>query len=1149
MMRLPMILVVASAEMRSTRRLFRYWLFVVLSTLTGLSMFLQLTIVHGLFSNLSATVGAIGPRYLISGIGTPLLTVFLAGLIFLAFDVRARDERDRMIQVLDARPLSNAEFLLGRVCGLVFLTWLPVLIMLLLFSGFGFIAMELDLPIGDPIEPLSLIGFLLGSLLSILLWCSIIVLMAIFVRYRLLVVILAMALLGFQFWGTFNLPLYLQPVFSVLPSSDMASDILPRFFAQGETSRLLAQSLMVVGILAISIALYPRNDGHNKFRTLGIGAGFLVLSGLGLGFYVNGQDANFLQQNALRAVHESKQTLPRPDMQSVTGTLDIQPGDNITMTLDIKVQAPREHDLSTLLFTLNPGLTVHRVTVAGEDTAWQHAQGMLAITPPYTLGPGSYTTITLHASGVPDEFFGYLDTHVNVYENDSDTAQLGLLGYKTSIFESGYIAMMPGGHWLPSPGTDVPQSDPRTHPYDYYLLDLEVEIPADWQIAGPGRSEALDVAGDTRRFRFNPSVPLPQVGLIASRFERRTMTADGIEFELLLHPKHARNLHFFAESENVLRERITALFSSAENMGLPYPYDGLSLVEIPNVLRGYGGGWRMDTVQAMPGLLALRESGFPISRFEFAFRKPGDFEDKEGGIGQAKLDAVENFFENDLSGGNLFTGGSRNFLLFQTSARGEGAIALNFLLEELTSQLITDRRGYFSAHEFHGEINLLVGRTITEMVTGRSDSIADSVHNSSSNRPSVWDRALGASLAELEPGNDPGQSLNVLSLKCRAIANAILDGLGREKTAEFLSELVRQFRGRHFNASDFYRIAAELDTPLEPLLGDWLHDAALPGFLVSSVESVRLTDGVRGNPRYQTRVHVRNDEPVPGLMQLKYTWSKGKKFTVNDETDPVLVPAKSSVEVGVLTITPLDKLWLAPYLSLNRQDVLLKLPQMDLEQRFDAEPLTGARESHWQPPQTNDIVVDDLDPGFSLHSDNPITETRAFVVDSNFGGGTVTFDMDQGLPEHVAMYGYPERWSRSVNADSWGKYRHTHAVIKRGNGDRHVVFTTELPDSGLWRLSYHLPLSKTDNQKGKQQQNNQLWQLTNRLLGEYRMELVSDGNSRPVEFDGNAASPGWNDLGEFQLPAGKTDIMISDDTTGSIVIADAISWRRVSGDD
>ena len=109
---------------------------------------------------------------------------------------------------------------------------------------------------------------------------------------------------------------------------------------------MLAHCLMVVGILAISIALYPRNDGLNIYRTLGIGVGFLVLSGLSLGFFVIGQNANLLQQNVFRTAHESKQTLPRPDMQSVTGTLEIQPGDNITMTLDIRVQAPQEHGLS-----------------------------------------------------------------------------------------------------------------------------------------------------------------------------------------------------------------------------------------------------------------------------------------------------------------------------------------------------------------------------------------------------------------------------------------------------------------------------------------------------------------------------------------------------------------------------------------------------------------------------------------------------------------------------------------------------------------------------------------------------------------------------------------------------------------------------------
>ena len=120
MMRLSMILVVARAEMRSNRRLFRYWLFAVISILAAVLMFGQYTFLHGMFSNLSATIGVIGPRYLIASIGFNLLIIFLVGLVFLAFDVRARDERDRMTEVLDSRPLSNIEFLGGKVAGLVF---------------------------------------------------------------------------------------------------------------------------------------------------------------------------------------------------------------------------------------------------------------------------------------------------------------------------------------------------------------------------------------------------------------------------------------------------------------------------------------------------------------------------------------------------------------------------------------------------------------------------------------------------------------------------------------------------------------------------------------------------------------------------------------------------------------------------------------------------------------------------------------------------------------------------------------------------------------------------------------------------------------------------------------------------------------------
>ena len=74
------------------------------------------------------------------------------------------------------------------------------------------------------------------------------------------------------------------------------------------------------------------------------------------------------------------------------------------------------------------------------------------------------------------------------------------------------------------------------------------------------------------------------------------MHAANVEFELLLHPSHLRNVAFFADAADALAARAEELFSAAEDSGLGYPYEALSMVEVPAQLRTYGGGWKMDTV-------------------------------------------------------------------------------------------------------------------------------------------------------------------------------------------------------------------------------------------------------------------------------------------------------------------------------------------------------------------------------------------------------------------------------------------------------------------------------------------------------------------------------------------------------------------------
>ena len=65
-------------------------------------------------------------------------------------------------------------------------------------------------------------------------------------------------------------------------------------------------------------------------------------------------------------------------------------------------------------------------------------------------------------------------------------------------------------------------------------------------------------------------------------------------------------------------------------------------------------------------------------------------------------------------------------------------------------------------------------------------------------------------------------------------------------------------------------------------------------------------------------------------------------------------------------------------------------------------------------------------------------------------------------------------------------------------------------------------------------------------LGRYEMWLRTAADDRPIEFDGSAAAQGWNKLGVFDLEGGRVSVVVSNRTTGDIVIADAVGWLPLS---
>lgn len=1097
----------------------RTWLLAALAIGVALYIYHDRSVIHSFMGMVAA------PRFALPGFGILTLWILLAGLVFLAFDVRARDERERVVEALDSRPLSNVALLGGRLLAVAFAAWLPLAVLAVVLQVGGIVVESMDLRLGVPAEPVSLATFvLLDAPVVLLFWSALLVLLAAVLRNRLAVAVVAIGLLGIQFWALFETPLHLLPALSGVSNLGLpGSDILPRYPSVVDLIQRGCLVLVGAGLLGVAASSLHRRDAIPRSRGLAISGAFLVVGACGIGALVWSAGDARGERVAWAHAHEAALGLPVVDLRRLSGTVSVDPGRQLAIDVDLELAVP-DAGIDELVFSLNPGMAVESVRLEGAETPFNHALGLLSLAPPSSLPPGSEITLSVHARGVPDPRFGYLDSAVWALDETLLGMPVVLQGEQASLFERGYVALTPAVRWLPVPGPNFGVDDARNAP-DFHEIDLAVVIPEGWLAAGPGR---IDQDGG---LVFRPRVPLAQFALFAAPFVRRSLTVGEVEYELLIHPRHIASVDCFS-GENT--EPTVALLEQRLGWSavpsLPYPHDVLSLVEVPAQLRRYGGGQIMDTIQALPGVQMLPEHGIPTRRFS----GPPSSNISDQQWFQQMLYSLPGSGPHRVAPTAVAT---RNLVPFLTSASGDGAVAVNYLVESLTSWVVLGRRTVAPAHWLqpgqlagqqrfpYGVLNRLMGTATFSFGWYQFFPM------------SLEERSAEFSFAGVD-ARASQEEVDILIHKGNLIALAIQGLMGRNKVGEFLALLRQRHGGGTFVLGDFIAAMNETDPATARYVEHILREPSLPGFLVSDLRVVRLPDLENGEPRYQVSVHVRNDEAVPGVAGIGFRVPQAAgAFIFGTRWGQFIhVPGNSSIELGVTIPAPPLEVRLETYLSRNARVMRLPIPRVDPESIIAEEPLNGTRASDWRPSDVG-IVVDDLDPGFSFVSPPDRGFRLGLSSDGDGGKGTE--------PEYDDAARSVPGWHRQGDAQTtaWGKYRRTLMRIVAGRGEGRATFSTELPATGRWRLSYHLPGAAVS--EGRDQA------LGIRPMdddfGTYNLRIIAEHNVQPVPFDARTAIPGWNVIGTYDLPAGPVSVEVSDATDGDVVVADAIRWQRVAG--
>ena len=211
-------------------------------------------------------------------------------------------------------------------------------------------------------------------------------------------------------------------------------------------------------------------------------------------------------------------------------------------------------------------------------------------------------------------------------------------------------------------------------------------------------------------------------------------------------------------------------------------------------------------------------------------------------------------------------------------------------------------------------------------------------------------------------------------------------------------------------------------------------------------------------------------------------------------------------------------------------------------------------DADWQLSETKAIVVDDLDPNFSVvqldRNTGNFVKTSSPSKSSN--ADTVYI---KGLPAGQDFVSLNE-WHREFDPSSFGSYHRTYAVIARGERNSAAQFTVNLPQEGLWNLEYYVPRRAFGPRYATVATTFGIdWHRT-RLADpiapeEHYTLTIKDGDAEwDEEFDIANANIGWNDVGKFEFSSTEVEMLVSAwaGHKDIMVYVDAIRWTPVEPD-
>ena len=1093
-----------------SKLLFRSWFFKVFATLT-------------VFATIFTAINTLNESRYVESIptllGYSLMFTFNIGQaivsIFLASEYLKRDKQLDTSEVFYVRPLSNAEYMLGKMWGTIRVFLLLNFMVMAVGVVCGYTKLGMAVDIGSFFN-----YFLLINLPTLVYIIGLSTILMLIIKNQALTFVILLGYIGLtvyyigdKCYYLFDYMCYNVPLMesTITGFADLPSLIIHR----------MMYLLLGLSFILFSILMFRRlPNSHYALLPWGTSAVVVLLVTLSLGYlHVNNYSAKDTYRNSLILLNNAN--VNNPKIVTDSCNIDVvQQGDKLFFETKIVGRPTKESTQFT--FTLNPGFTVTEALYNDAPLTVEREQHLVKITFPEEKTTEDTIGFTLKYNGVIDERICYLDIPEELLVESGGFSKYKM-GKRYAFQDANYTMLTPESYWYPRPGVCYSDESPDWQQNYFTHFNMKVTPNAGLTPVSQGQ---IALSEDSLSTQFTLEYPLQSLSLLIGAYNQISVESDSTLYSAWYLDGHDYFKQNFDSLQDTLPRLIKEMRRDIErDFELPYPFKRFSFVEVPVHFASFSRTWTRSQERQQPEMLFLPERGFGLWQFDFNWHK------------KWRIDQREN---NKNRGGRILTNvqiEAEVFMLLKSLLVDQnGSVKFDEGRMGRRSVTIEESPYYLFPQMYNFKYNIYSSEW----------SVANRLIEIRLSKSPFWNKFLQRNVNGLSNEEKCVLLLQERSFKellkdveLRNLMNNIIEVQGKKLFIGAEKALgVEAFRDSLFNyvkAHAFENISFEtmLDTigklaecDFKEALQEWEKPMDVAEFLFGTPTVIKVTTDKRDI--FQGDIVISNISDKPGSVNMKLIfWTRnGDKQIFDGEKKPNEWIVNFEPNETKRIITHWEE---APNVFICNALFSKNLPmhinahsgKVETEKTLTPEGEYPLSSDFLQ--DNDDIIVDNEDEQlFELSVPPPSGLINEWIKQKS---------IDEDFKySGFAEWNPPMRWTLTTDAGFYGKSIRSAAVIRSGDGEEYAKWKLPVPEHGRYELYFHVRKPGEVHWGGWHNRGRKMYNL-----------IVETGDHREEhEINLRRVDNGWVMIGTFDVACDTMNVTLTNKTKLRYITADAV---------